>query len=187
VSEGVLDFQQIYADFRPQIQRYLTRLVGEYEAEDLTQEVFVRISQALPTFRGEARLSTWIYRIATNAAFDRLRTPAYRRSIQQGLLNGADSDEIENSDMDVITEEETHSIELQLCRKERYECYCEFVENLPPKYRSVVALNELQEFAAKEIADILGLNLDTVKMRLHRGRARLLQELKNHCKPEDWL
>jgi RNA polymerase sigma-70 factor (ECF subfamily) len=187
VSEGVLDFRQIYTDFRPKIQRYLTRLVGEYEAEDLTQEVFVKISQALSTFRNESQLSTWIYRIATNAAIDRMRTPAYQRTIQSGLLNGSDWDEWEDPDQDVEIQVEAPSIEQQLYGKERLDCYCDFINHLPPNYRAVVALSDLEELAAKEIADILGLSLDAVKIRLHRGRTRLLEELKAHCKPEDWL
>ncbi|OGO26741.1 MAG: hypothetical protein A2Z16_06510 [Chloroflexi bacterium RBG_16_54_18] len=68
MSSEEIEFEQIYADFRPKIHRFLIRMVGEYGAEDLTQEVFVRVNQALPTFRGESKLSTWIYRIATNAA-----------------------------------------------------------------------------------------------------------------------
>ena len=78
MSEAAQDFQDIYLQFHPLVQRYLTRIVGEYEAEDLTQEVFIRVSQALPGFHGESKLSTWIYRIATNAAVDRLRAPFFQ-------------------------------------------------------------------------------------------------------------
>ena len=58
---------------------------------------------------------------------------------------------------------------------------------MPLNYHTVVALSELEDLAASEIAEILGLSLDTVKIRLHRGRGRLLQELRTHCKAEDWL
>jgi RNA polymerase sigma-70 factor (ECF subfamily) len=187
MSEAVLDFQVIHDEFRPKIQRYLSHLVGEYEAEDLTQEVFIKISRALPTFRGESQLSTWIYRIATNAALDRLRVPSFKRIVENELLDGSDSDELEVEAEAVTLGEEVSSLEQQICRKERYECYRDYIENLPANYRTIVALSELEELAAGEIADILGLSLDTVKIRLHRGRARLLQELKTHCKAEDWL
>ncbi len=60
-----LDFERIHELFRPKIQRYLTHLVGAQHAEDLTQEVFVKVHQALETFKGESELSTWVYRIAT--------------------------------------------------------------------------------------------------------------------------
>jgi len=70
-----IEFQEIYADFQPKILRYMARMIGEGEAEDITQEVFIKLSHTLKTFRGESSLSTWIYRIATNTALDRLRSP----------------------------------------------------------------------------------------------------------------
>ncbi len=93
-----LDFQKIHADFRQKITLYLARLVGEFEAEDLTQEVFVRVNQNLPGFRGESRLSTWIYRIATNAAIDRRRQPSFRRAAQDPSLDGPETEEEEVED-----------------------------------------------------------------------------------------
>jgi len=180
---GELEFQEIYDAFQPRMLCYLTRLVGEHEAEDLTQEVFVKVSQALKTFRGEAKLSTWIYRIATNAAIDKMRTCSFRQDAQQSSLD--DSDETE--DQDVWAGEDVPSLEQQLMQKEMYQCFGNFVENLPPNYRTVVVLGELEGLTNNEIAEILGLSLDVVKIRLHRGRARLLKELRTHCKAEDWL
>ncbi len=74
------DPQTLYDEFQPKIRRYLSRLVGTTKADDLTQEVFVKVTQALTAFRGESTLSTWIYRIATNTALDRLRSPAFQRA-----------------------------------------------------------------------------------------------------------
>ena len=173
-----LEFDKIHADFRPKVLRYLTRMVGAHDAEDLTQEVFVKISRGLGTFRGESQLSTWIYRIATNAALDRLRDPALKRIAPVSAAGDANGNEIAAAES---------SLDQQVCRKERYECYRDFIAHLPPNYRTVVALSELEELAANEIADILGLSVDVVKIRLHRGRMRLLSALKSHCKPEDWL
>lgn len=62
---------------------YLTRLVGTSEAEDLIQEVFIKVEKAIKTFCQEAQLSTWLYRIATNAAIDRMRQPYYRRELNE--------------------------------------------------------------------------------------------------------
>ena len=177
------EFQKIHEAFRPKIHRYLTHLVGEHEAEDLTQEVFVKVSRALKTFRGESQLSTWLYRIATNAAIDKMRSLSFRQDAQKSSLDDSDEDE----DRDVWTGEKPPLLEQQFMRKERYQCFGNFVENLPPHYRTVVVLSELGELTNNEIAQILGLSLDTVKIRLHRGRARLFQELKTHCKAEDWI
>ena len=168
---------------RPKVHGYLTRLVGELEAEDLRQEVFVKVSQALPTFRGEPQLSTWIYHIATNAAIDKMRTPSFRQEARRCSLN--DADEMEGKDL--LTIAEAPSLEQRVMRKERYQCFRNFVENLPANYRTVIVLSELEELSNNEIADILGVSLDAVKIRLHRGRAMLLEELESHCKREDWL
>jgi RNA polymerase sigma-70 factor (ECF subfamily) len=183
MSASELEFQNIYDTYQPQIHRYLVRLVGEPEAEDLSQEVFVKINQALKTFRGESKLSTWLYRIATNAAIDRIRNASFRQDAEFSGLD--DSDETGNKD--VWTGEETPSLEQQLMRKEMYECFVDYVKRLPPNYRTVVVLSELEQLPNNEIAEILGLSLEVVKIRLHRGRTRLLQELKTHCKAEDWL
>ncbi len=68
-----LEFQAVHDRFRSRILRYLARLVGEGEAEDVTQSVMLKVSEKLVEFRGDSDVSTWIYRIATNAAVDRLR------------------------------------------------------------------------------------------------------------------
>jgi RNA polymerase sigma-70 factor (ECF subfamily) len=178
-----LEFEEVHETFRPKIHRYLVRLVGEGEAEDLTQEVFVKVNRALKTFRGESQLSTWIYRIATNTALDKMRTSSFRQ--ETGQISFDDANETESKDL--WTGEEMPSLEQQLLRIERNECFMEFVHRLPVKYRTVVVLSELEELKNSEITEILGLSLDVVKIRLHRGRTRLLQELKAHCKAEDWL
>lgn len=187
MEECFLEFQKIHDEYRPKIKRYLARLVGEFEAEDLTQDVFLKISLNLRAFRGESRLSTWIYRIATNAAYDRMRTTEYRLAAAKQSLDFPEAPEDGTIDQDLWTGETTPSLEQQIHRKERAECFCSFIDELPENYRLVLLLNQLEEFTAREIAEILGLNLNVVKIRLHRGRETLLQELKRRCKPEDWL
>jgi RNA polymerase sigma-70 factor (ECF subfamily) len=176
-----LQFQNIYEAYQPKILRYLTHMVGEHEAEDLTQEVFVRVSQALETFRGESKLSTWLYRIATNAAIDKIRASSFRQWADHCLLDVSN----ETEEKDVWTGEEIASCEQRLMQKEMHQCFGNFVENLPVSYQTVFVLRELKELTNNEIAETLGLSLDVVKIRLHRGRARLLQDLKTHCKAED--
>lgn len=179
MTDGELEFQKIYKTFQPKILRYLSRLVGGHEAEDLSQEVFVKVDQALKNFRGESKLSTWIYRIATNAAVDRLRSSSFQQTVQSKSLD--DSKEGSAEDKDVWTGEKPPSVEQQLIRKEMNECIRDFVENLPENYRTVVVLSELEQLKNDEIAEILGVTLDTVKIRLHRARARLKKELETHC------
>ncbi len=187
MTDNILEFQSIYDTFQPKIHRYLARMTGANVADDLTQEVFIKVSKALHTFRGESRLSTWIYRIASNAAIDRMRDPAFKQVSMDNQPEDPDLSEIEVEDRDVWTGEELPSVEQMVHYNEGLKCYCSTIKRLPPNYRMVVALSELENLAAGEIADILGLSVNVVKARLHRGRAKLLQELKKHCRPEDWL
>jgi RNA polymerase sigma-70 factor (ECF subfamily) len=175
-------FQEIYADFQPKILRYLTRLVGESDAEDLTQEVFVKVSQALGGFKGESRLSTWIYRIATNVAFDRLRSPVFK--LEQQTCSPAyslETDEMEIADSDAWTGEKLPLVEQQIFRKEMNACLLSFIMRLPEDYRTVLLLSEYEGLSNSEIAEVLDITLDTVKIRLHRGRERLKEELAANC------
>ena len=182
MSYDELEFQKVHETFRPRIHRYLTRLVGENEAEDLTQEVFVKVARALENFRGESTLSTWLYRIATNAAMDRLRSPSFQRIAQSGLsVDSSETGEAEVEDRDVWTGDKTPSVEQQLVRREMNECIRDFIEKLPEAYRTVLVLGELEGLRNKEIAEILGVTLDTVKIRLHRAREKLKEELVTHC------
>jgi RNA polymerase sigma-70 factor, ECF subfamily len=180
MTSSELDFEKIHGEYRPRILRYLTRLVGEFEAEDLTQEVFLKIDQALHTFRGDAQLGTWIYRIATNAALDRLRQRP-RQSVAAG------QEEAELEERDAWSGEPVLTPEQQVFLKQGFDCFYDFLQSLPETYRLVVALDQLGEYPAREIAEMLGLSVEAVKMRLHRGKARLLEELKARCKAEDWL
>ena len=174
-----LRFQQVYDEYHAKIFRYLARIVGQSEAEDLTQEVFVKVGQALETFRGESQLSTWLYRIATNAALDRLRQPAVRHGGEK-LLPVESIAEIK-ADQDIRTGELKPSTEQGLIRTEMNGCIREIIQALPEQYRSVIVLSELEDLKDSEIAEILGLSLQTAKVRLHRARARLRKELSAAC------
>jgi RNA polymerase sigma-70 factor, ECF subfamily len=180
MSDRDVEFQKIYDDFQPKILRYLAHLVGENEAEDLTQETFVKINLALGNFRGEAKLSTWIYRIATNTALDRLRSPAF----QQAAQLSSDLIELDESPLDdrnTWTGEKTPLVEQQIYRKEMGACVQDFIGKLPENHRAVLVLSEMEALSNNEIAKILGISLDTVKIRLHRARGKLKQELETHC------
>lgn len=175
-GDAPVEFDALHRSYRPKIVRYLARFVGEHDAEDLAQEVFVRVARALPGFRGESRLSTWIYRIATNAAYDRLRGGALLR--MTGTAASGDADGDEDSPRKA---EAADSVEQGVIRDEMNACIRNLVGGLPENDRAVLALGELREFADREIAEILGVSLGTVKIRLHRARARLKKEMEQRC------
>lgn len=170
------DFRKIHDEFRPRILRYLTRLVGEAEAEDLAQEVFVKIDRGLKTFRGESQVSTWVYRIATHAALDRLRSPQAPK--RQGKHHSAS---VEEAGKEGCAGGEVAPAEQKVIREQMNGCIREIVDMLPAAYRSVVVLSEMEGLKDAEIAEVLGIKLQTAKMRLHRGRAMLRRELSTAC------
>ncbi len=173
-----LRFQQVYDEYHAKILRYLTRVVGQSEAEDLTQEVFAKIGQSLETFRGDSRVSTWIYRIATNAALDRLRQPAVRHGGEKLLPVESIAEIKADADM---TGESKASTEQKLIRNEMNGCIREIIQALPEHHRAVIVLSELEELKDREIAEILGLTLQAAKVRLHRARGKLREELAAAC------
>ena len=182
MTDDELQFDKIHDAYRPKIVRYLTRLLAKRDVEDVAQEVFIKVSQALRTFRGESQVSTWIYRIATNSALDKLRSPSFRQTGRKSL--SADSigeGEIEIVDKNAWTGENTPSIETSTVRKEMNQCIRGVVEKLPESYRTVVVLSELEGLRDDEIAEILGVSIHTAKIRLHRARARLKKDLEAHC------
>jgi RNA polymerase sigma-70 factor (ECF subfamily) len=174
---GNLKFKEIYAEFQPKIHHYLTRLAGPAEAEDLTQEVFAKVSNGLEGFKGESKLSTWLYRVATNTALDRLRSSSFRRASEYTPLE----DSAGVQDRDLWTGQTKTSTDQEVVRKEMSECVRDYVEDLPPDYKAVILLSDLGGFKNREIADILQVSLDTVKIRLHRARANLKEELDDGC------
>lgn len=172
MSNPSLDFKTVHDQFRPRVRRYLTRLVGEAEAEDLTQSVMLRVNEGLSGFRGDSSVSTWIYRIATNAALDKLR----RRRLQPLIETGH-----EFAEDDLPPDTQCESGETAAIRAEMSACIGEFVARLPENYKTVMVLSELEGFKNDEIAAMLGLTLETVKIRLHRARAKLRKDLEAGC------
>jgi RNA polymerase sigma-70 factor (ECF subfamily) len=178
MGDEKLDFDQIYQDFFPRVKGYLRRLVGDHDCEDVAQEVFLKVNAALGDFRGDSSLSTWIYRVATNAALDHLRKSPVGQLA--GAANAAD-DAPSSEDERTAADENVPPLDRQLIRKEMNECIRGIVDGLPPNYRTVLVLSEIEGFTNAEIAEVAGVSLDTVKIRLHRARVRLKKELEAKC------
>jgi RNA polymerase sigma-70 factor (ECF subfamily) len=176
------DFQEIYEKYRPQLLHYLSRLVGEAEAEDLVQEVFIKVNRALANFRGDSSLATWLYRIATHTAYDRRRSPSFQQLEQnRQAADPLDEEMDELNGCDAFTGTQPQPIEQQYVKKELSACVNNRLAALPESYRTVLVLSDMEGLNNKEIAEILGVSLDTVKIRLHRARAMLREQVLSHC------
>lgn len=178
MADEVFDFEKLHARYRPKIHRYLCRLAGENEAEDLCQEVFVKVERNLTSFRNEAQLSTWLYRIATNSFYDRLRSPSFKQKSKEYPIE-IDDNTLEKRDF--TTQQQKPGIDQQVIRDEMNACIRGYIDQLPENYRTVLLLSEEEGFKNREIAEILQVSLDNVKIRLHRAKAKLKVSLQGNC------
>jgi len=171
------DFSNIYSEYYDNILLYLSRLVGPDDAEDVAQDTFDKVSRNLDKFRQDSKLSTWIYRIATNTAIDRLRSTARKHTAKRKSLDDA----IEIADQSDWLVSKSQASDQTLIRKEMSECVLEFIDNLAPDYKTVILLSDREGLTNKEIAEVLGISVDNVKVRLHRARAKLKTALNAGC------
>jgi RNA polymerase sigma-70 factor (ECF subfamily) len=168
------DFDSIYTEFEPRIHRYLSNLLGEEDATDITQIVFLKISRALDGFREESSLSTWIYRIATNVAHDHFSSSSAQQRRSEQLLD-------DDVSIDDFPDSGDPGTDREYIRREMNACIRGVVDQLPENYRNVLLLSDFEELANSEIAEILDMSIDTVKIRLHRGRAALRKAMESQC------
>ena len=159
-------FDEVFDAYRAKVVRTAARMVGRDDAEDVAQEVFVKVRRSLSALEDFAKLDSWIYTITLNTARDALR----RRAPE------AAEPELEPADPHARTPEEI------ALHDEMVACYLRHVEMLPPGYREVFVMGDFSHLAGEEIARRTGLTLGTVKVRLHRARARLQQELRRNCR-----
>jgi RNA polymerase sigma-70 factor (ECF subfamily) len=174
-----IEFQLLYEQFYPQVLRYLKDILGD-EAEDATQEVFLKVHRGLPSFRGNSGIWTWIYRIATNTALDRRRKHASRQDYEANHCPDDLPDSSQVSDAFPSIQASPAPDEF-LVRQEMNDCIRTIVEKLPEMYHTVILLKELRGLKNQEIANLLDITLDTVKIRLHRARQQLRKSLEVNC------
>jgi RNA polymerase sigma-70 factor (ECF subfamily) len=163
------------AAFGDLVQRYQDRLYSAVvhivgcrsEAEDVVQDAFVQAFVKLKTFKHNSKFYTWLYRIAVNVSISHRR----RRKIQVSVEQSRETTGDEPLD---ATAPPSDSLE-QAERREQLE---QALQLLTPEHRTIIVLRHMEEFAYDEMAEILGISVGTVRSRLHRARAQLLEHLK---------
>jgi RNA polymerase sigma-70 factor (ECF subfamily) len=154
-------FEELVRRYQRPIAAYVYRMVGDYDAAlDLTQDVFIRVYNSLARYRSEFKFSTWIYKIAHNAAIDHLRRSAAR---EQALTDGTGEERAEVVERRLSPEQESE-------RNERCSEIEMVVQSLPHAYRELIVLRHSNDLSYDEIAEVTGLPLGTVKNRLFRAR-----------------
>jgi RNA polymerase sigma-70 factor (ECF subfamily) len=173
---GTVDAGVLFESYHDRIYRYVLSLVkNPAEAEDLTQDTFLRAYRHGDSLRDPEAVRGWLYRIATHVCLDRLRQrkPLISLDGEEGEARVAPPVSQSPSPLDVSE------------RKETSACVQRCLDFLPDKYRAVILLHEAHSLTAPEIADLLGVTLTTVKIRLHRARHKLQQVMERGCAVSD--
>jgi len=156
-------FEELVRRYQRPIAAYVYRMVGDYDAAlDLTQEVFIKVYNSLSRYRSEFKFSTWIYKIAHNAAIDHLR----RFAVREHAL----ASEFDGEPRIVSIESRRPTPEQESEREERRSEIESVVDELSPAYRELIVLRHSHDLSYDEIAEVTGLPLGTVKNRLFRAR-----------------
>lgn len=137
------------------------------DAEDIAQAAFLRAWRGLPGFRGQARFSTWLYRIVTNLCYNRL--PHIKQELEILHMDGEEDS----------LPDDSQSVEPGFLSLENKLLLQKALENLPDSYRLLLTLRHLQEMSYEEIAQVTGMPLGTVKTGIFRGRQKLKSALES--------
>jgi RNA polymerase sigma-70 factor (ECF subfamily) len=172
VSPPPFDLELLVRATRPALVRFLSRLFGPADAEDVAQITLVNAARGLGAFRGESSPRTWLFRIAANAARD------WKRANPSSI---ADAAEPADADEEPAEATEDASQERRLVREQTSGCVGEHLRRLPESYQAVLALSDCEELPDREIAEVLGVTVGAAKVRLHRARTRLKAELERGC------
>jgi RNA polymerase sigma-70 factor (ECF subfamily) len=166
----------LFASYHASIRRYILSMVHDpVEADDLTQDVFLQVHRNLGSLRDPDAVVSWLYRIATHVSYDRFRKSSRQprtEPLQAGDSVGANSrgDIADQLRLDLVLEQADMSA-----------CVRSYIEELSTDYQQVIFLHDLEELSNPEIARMLGVSLDAVKIRLHRARRKLQDALSRHC------
>lgn len=168
LTNGV-DLNELFRRYEARIVRHALAMTRDvHEAQDVTQETFVRAQTRLDALREPDAAAAWLYRVATNLCLDR-----FRRSARRGPVDDFDQcTQFESSEprLDQVAEQAEMST-----------CVREFLDDIPDDQRAAILLHDYEGLTTPEIAKLLGITVANVKIRLHRGRARLRDALGAGC------
>jgi RNA polymerase sigma-70 factor (ECF subfamily) len=174
-----LSFNRLVEERHGDIYALLYRLTEDpEEARDLTQETFLQAFRHLASFRGDADLRTWLYRIAVNQARNRWRWWKRRRRDRTVSLDAPVSEGIDSPLSAGLAGDEGLDPERQALAREREAALHAALKSLSRPYREVIVLRDIEGLSYEEVASTLDLNVGTVKSRLNRGRAELRRRLE---------
>ncbi len=173
---GEAGFNRLVLKHKDRIFGLCMRLLGDRdEADDAAQVTFVKVYHSLKDFRGDAKFSTWVYRIAVNTCKNRMESKAYKESKHQQNFEALEN--IESSTNSPIPSSSPSPAQM-LESKGRQQCIEAAVNKLSEEQKILVILRDMEGRSYEEIVELTGLNLGTLKSRLNRGRAQLQEWLR---------
>jgi RNA polymerase sigma-70 factor (ECF subfamily) len=171
VKEGTVEqgFENIVEEYGDFVYNLTYRILGNHaDAEDATQDAFLAAYRNFHRFRGESKVSTWLYRIATNAALMKLRKDRNPRTLTQtGYDELQLTSPLEGPEKLALNSELRQHLE-------------DGLELLPPNLKTAVVLRDVQGLSNEEAAEVLNISVSSLKARLHRGRVLLRQHLQEY-------
>ena len=175
-SGNMAGFDYLVQKYRRPIIHFMYRMVhNQAVAEELAQEVFLRVYRSRETYRAEARFSTWLYRIATNLGVNHARDTRHERNASTIYLDQVDSETGTTPDV----ADSTPGAETNLLRRERLEAIRQHVLSLPERQRMAVLMHKYEGMDYKQIGEVLKLSESATKSLLFRAYQTLRVKLKD--------
>jgi len=171
-------FEELMRRTQDKIYNLGIKFFGNKEdAADLLQETYIKAYESLPNFEGRSSFSTWLYRIATNFALMKLRKEKMKKVSIEELkeISDGSKDSIDFYDW-------SENPYLHYKNEELKEILNEAINSLPPKYKTIFILHDIEGLSIQEVAKILSLSVPTVKTRIHRSRLYLREKLSEYFK-----
>lgn len=177
----VRDFDSLVERYYKTLFNVIYQWIGDYEeAADLTQETFSSAYKARDQFRGDARLYTWLYRIAHNHCKNRFKQRDRQREVEGPSLDAGPADEVQQASREVA--DWSFSPSRLLEQKELRALIEKTIDGLASEYKVVLVLREMEDLSYNEIAEVTGLTLEAVKTRLNRARNMVRQRVEPYLK-----
>ena len=168
-------FETLIARFHDEIYRYLWRLLGPDDAQDATQDVFMRAYQSYGRLRPDSNHRAWLYKIATNVCLNEIRKPQFRvqhQSLHGSPLDGGNDEDRKSEFGTTATPEKIFE------RRDLSRIIKQALSQIPEKQRIAFILNKYQELSYSEVADVMDSSERAVKSLIHRAKEALAERLK---------
>jgi RNA polymerase sigma-70 factor (ECF subfamily) len=171
------DTQQLWSQFGERLRHFIVRRVdSEADADDILQDVFLRIHRHAGTVERQERLVSWLFQVTRNAIADYYRSPGRRRELPAGMAH-----DLEHGAIDAMRRVEVLDSSDPGAQRELAACLGPMVAQLPPLYQEAVRLADLEGLPQREAAARAGITLSGMKSRVQRGRQALRQILDACC------